>query len=211
MAKRGRYGFEADEADAGTAADPEALPPGAGTVTVKDTAGNDVVVVITAEQARVWWANVPPKARLDYQKNFVNANAPTDDELVAAYVDAHAPATPERANAWWDTLSTADKKAYQDSLIEKPADDVLVKLYDSAHALETPTALAEDTPPRVQPATPGASATNPDLMFNGVEPVVDAPLYAGMPRRAVPPEMGNLPGMPPESRTARGQERMRTS
>jgi hypothetical protein len=207
MAKRGRgYGFEADEADAG-AADPDALPPGAGSVTVKDTAGNDVAVVITAEQARVWWANVPPKARLEYQKNFVNANAPTDDELVAAYVDAHAPATPERANAWWDTLSTADKKAYQDSLIEKPADDVLVKLYDSAHALETPTALAEDTPPRVQPATPGASATNPDLMFNDAVPLEDVPLYAGSPRRQYQPPNTTLP----EGARARGQERMRVS
>jgi hypothetical protein len=209
MTKRSKsYGFEADNPD-----DPEALAPGAGdnTMTVKDTAGNDVVVVITASQARAWWATVPPKGQLPYRSNFINPNAPTDDELITAYGEAHEPATPERANAWWDSLSPAERKAHMDNLVSRPEDDDLVKLYDTAHALETPTALTEDTPPKAQPATPGASATNPDLMPNDAVPIEEVPLYAGMPRRPNPPTAGHQPGQPQDGSTARGTERMRNS
>jgi hypothetical protein len=83
-------------------------------------------------------------------------------------------------------------------------------MYNESHAKDV-TVDAQHTGeeiPSVQQATPGVSATNPDLMANDAQPGVEDPFYAGSPR---PP--GWVPPAPPPEggATAHGTERMRNT
>jgi hypothetical protein len=179
MAKRG-YGYEHSTDDADIA-EREAAEKAAAEKAKEGT---------TALQARNWWNNllgtVPIPQQKRYREKFVNPNSPTDDELILAYDEDHAPATAERAKEWWNGLNAAQRKAYREQYTDVPDDTELTAMYDQVHALDgvVENPLPSNVP-TVQPATVGASATNPELMPNDAMPP-DVPLYAGMPRR--PPD-----------------------
>jgi hypothetical protein len=177
MAKKSSYGYETD---------PPVDDPVSETTTKSET---------TAQHARDWWNTILNTTTIVgqnvYRVKFKNPNAPTDDELIAAYDEAHQPATADVAKAWWDGLTATEKASVKAAHDSMPAEEDIIAMYDEAHARDGVVELPPDsTIPRVQPATPGASATNPELMPNDAVPVTEVPLYAGMPRR--PPEA--LPG-----------------
>jgi hypothetical protein len=102
-----------------------------------------------------------------------------------------------QAEAWWDDLSENERDHYRPKFQNgyAPTDDELVAAYgerDTTSGSEDDPEVelqhTGDEPPVASPATPGASATNPELMAN--DPPDGTPLYdlpPGIPAY-VPPE-----------------------
>jgi hypothetical protein len=167
-----------------------------GTVTVKDD-----TVDATMETAENWWYNLSATEQEPFRDKFKAAYAPTNEEILAVYEETHEPsgelkpATQEQALAWWQGLSRDERAALRDKFQDPPED--VMEMYDTVHAptggLSAEQQHTGEEPPTAQPATPYASATNPDLMREDMIAGENAALYDKSP---IPG--GYKPPPPPE-------------
>lgn len=92
----------------------------------------------------------------------------------------------QRAKTWWGSMNEEERDEHRSGFetAHAPKDEELIKAYADAHSGEPePEEQIDGTePPAEHPATPGASATNPELMKN--DPPAGTPLYD---RTTLPP------------------------
>jgi hypothetical protein len=157
----------------------------------KSVTVSDTTVDAGTQDAENWWYNMNDTEQTPYRDKFKAAYAPTSEEIKAAYDEAHAeggayadprinpldPNAPQPdTHAGFAPRKEGETQEEADRRREREIKDAEIEQLEMG-----------DEPPAIHEATPGASATNPQLMFN--DPPDGAPLYD---RRTLPP-IGNEP------------------